>query len=213
MKNIKLMLFFCISVVIGFLVARHFTAFRGVESLVLREQSRDIVNEVRILKSTSDGLRSTITALQQKKADLSSSASSLQALEQEKKQYELLSGEIAVFGPGISIYIAKSTQVFWFTDLLNELVTSGAEAVSVNDIRITATTAGFRILPAGALLIGKEVTYAPFVIEAIGDSSTLYSSMVQPDGFVDRIEKTVKDLTIILVRKEKIIMDGVQPKE
>jgi len=60
--------------------------------------------------------------------------------------------------------------------LVDGLWNAGAEAIAVNDLRLTALTAFANVGPA--VHIGKVPLVAPYVIEVIGDPDTLAADLL-----------------------------------
>ena len=101
-----------------------------------------------------------------------------------------------VRGPGLVITMNDSLADLGTTDLnyylvhdedllnlVNELKSSGAEAISINDKRVVAMSS---IRCAGAtILINDEKVAPPFVIKAIGDAALLESAINMRGSYVD----------------------------
>lgn len=68
-------------------------------------------------------------------------------------------------------------------ELVNELKNAGAEAISVNDQRITPYTAINCI--GTVVLVNDERIGVPFVIKAIGNQERLWGALTRPGGFVE----------------------------
>lgn len=107
-----------------------------------------------------------------------------------------LLGLTDVQGEGVTIYLTPDTTLVnnnlgKITDrhlvyVLNELRFAGAEAISVNDIRITAKS-GIRN-SGNYIIVNGEDKISPLkriVIKAIGDKSLLYSALSFPEVFAD----------------------------
>ncbi|MCL2496047.1 MAG: DUF881 domain-containing protein [Clostridiales bacterium] len=102
-------------------------------------------------------------------------------------------GAYPVCGSGISVSItSESSQLIAYDliDIINELFVSGAEAVSINNQRITVHTqiadldggyGNFRIVVNGETLL------SPVVIRAIGDPSTLEIGLMYSGGIIDAL--------------------------
>ena len=65
------------------------------------------------------------------------------------------------------------------TQVLNELRAAGAQAISINDERIIATSK--QICAGPTILINNNRYAVPYVIKAIGDSETLYNALSQSE--------------------------------
>jgi len=145
------------------------------------------------LGRTADGLDATVK--QQRNAALSGAGGLSAALSAE----ELAAGAVAVTGPGVVVTLTdpptptasaaggragttplSATHILTDRDVrsvVNELWSDGAEAISVNNIRLTSTSA---IRFAGqAVLVDFEPIIGPYQIRAIGDSGSLITRFVQ----------------------------------
>lgn len=91
----------------------------------------------------------------------------------------------------------NSISVIYDTDIMaivNELISYGAEAISVNGQRITNLTSIKSIGPI--IKINDVNTSAPFYIEAIGDPDTLKASMTLKDGKINELKNLKIDISI-----------------
>lgn len=126
--------------------------------------------------------------------------SSGRAAEAQVEALELATGAVAVQGPGLVVTLndasgsqsssserggqAGEGRIYDrdIQDVVNALWASGAEAISVNDQRVTAQTA---IRSAGeAILVDLRPLSPPYVLRAVGDVNTLEPTFV--DGAVAR---------------------------
>jgi uncharacterized protein YlxW (UPF0749 family) len=101
----------------------------------------------------------------------------------------VISGASALTGPGLRITLSDAPDVGTVVDpdrrvqdvdlqiLVNGLWASGAEAIAVNDHRLTSTTA---IRSAGsAILVDLNPLVGPYVVDAIGDASDLQTRLAR----------------------------------
>ena len=118
-------------------------------------------------------------------------------LQKQLDELRIYAGTTSVQGPGIVISMDDtdnvkdtplndknaSLKLVHDTDLqtlVNELRSAGAEAIEVNEQRVTATTS---IRCAGSvILVNSKPIAAPFVIKSIGDPDTLYGAVNMPSG-------------------------------
>lgn len=85
----------------------------------------------------------------------------------------------------MSYYVVHDIDIL---SIVNELKNAGAEAISINEQRIINTTS---ITCAGNVAqINGEKIGAPFVIKAIGSSSTLYEALKRPGGYVELLNSS-----------------------
>jgi uncharacterized protein YlxW (UPF0749 family) len=135
------------------------------------------------------------------------------ALSRELDRDQLLAGETAVVGPGLQVVLREpaatstpqpgrggttpinATNILTDRDVrsvVNQLWSDGAEAISVNDVRLTPTAS---IRFAGeAVLVDHEAITSPYTIRAIGNADNLatgfassevasrYQTLVSADG-------------------------------
>ncbi|WP_102027300.1 DUF881 domain-containing protein [Salirhabdus sp. Marseille-P4669] len=135
----------------------------------------------------------------------------------EKRQLQMITGEIPVTGPGVVVslndaeYIPSDQNVndFIVHDLhvhmvINELLSSGASAIAINGQRLLNDSF---IQCIGPVISVDGVEHpAPFVISAIGDAGVLEASLMLENGVVEQL---VYDHVEVKVEKQdKISMDA-----
>ncbi|MCF8010626.1 MAG: DUF881 domain-containing protein [Clostridiales bacterium] len=133
--------------------------------------------------------------------DKAAAGPELANLKQEVDTVRAFAGLTELKGPGIKVTLNDSQEnlspgdnpnLYILHDedvlrVLNELKAAGAEALSMNEHRITALTEVRCIGPT--VLINKNVRLSPpFVIKAIGDSNTLYNSLTMKGGVIDKLK-------------------------
>ncbi len=139
-----------------------------------------------------------------------------QALLSEIEHWKKAAGMTDVVGPGVEVVLNDSTAtsttgeesnyLIHDSDILsviNELRDAGAEALSLNGHRILATT---EIRCSGSVVsINGRRTSAPFVIDAIGDTDTIFNALMMRNGVVDvlkqwSIQVEVMEVDELLIR-------------
>ena len=153
---------------------------------------KDLIQRIHALQSTGASMDAQAKQLASDVAGLRDAQLGGSA-PKDLKQLEIASGAVAVTGPGLEVSVGEPSQpqstapigrvgtgsqqqvaVLHDRDLravVNELWTSGAEAIAVNGIRLTATSA---IRFAGeSILVDFETISSPYVISAIGDRNAL----------------------------------------
>lgn len=184
----------------------------------VNESNTDITVEIEQYKKQKDEMQKNIDEMQKKLKAYEESAanSSDQAknLLDEVNNSRILVGAEAVKGPGIVIYLDPTNKILQngasedlisnndLINLINELVSAGAEAISINDIRVTPRTG---IRTSGSDLRINEAKISPLqriTIQAIGDKKNLFSAMSFP-GVFDEVKlkckyeyKSVDNITI-----------------
>ena len=123
---------------------------------------------------------------------------------------EKLAGLVALKGPGVVVTLsdAKTTvssenTIIHDSDIrtvINELLASGAEAISINGERIVSTSAIRCVGPT--VIINNTRLATPFVINAIGDSKTLEAGLIIKGGVVDAL--TPWGINVKISKMEKV---------
>lgn len=192
---------------LGFLIILQSRSFRGVEDLFGRDTRANIFREIQILKTTDENLSDEIIDLEDQLTKASDRQQALNAIQDEIRKDRILVGHVDVDGPGVEVTVKKDVAVLWLTDLANELWSAGAEAVSVNNIRLVNDTVGFDTLPNGQISLNGVLLSPPYTFRAIGDSKTLYQALNQPLGILDRFKES--HIEAGLEAKEKIKIEKV----
>lgn len=123
----------------------------------------------------------------------------LEVLGQQLEQYRLLAGHVHVAGPGLIVELNDSalplrpgddpnTVILHYTDLqgvINELFSSGAEAIAVNGERVVSST-GLNCVGTTILCNIKRVA-PPFRIVAVGPPEEMLAYLGRPDGIVETL--------------------------
>lgn len=180
----------------------------------LREQ--DLIDVLTALAGTRQRTEEEMTRLEDVRDDLLDDTSKREAAidraQEDLDELGILAGLVPVTGPGVRITVTEETgavQIDSLLDAVQELRTSGAEAMQINGaVRIVAETS-FEAVEGGFLVDGVLVE-APYVIDVIGDPASLTSAMtfylgpgkqLEDDGAVVTVDElssldveTVRDL-------------------
>jgi uncharacterized protein YlxW (UPF0749 family) len=117
------------------------------------------------------------------------SQSALEVGREDLRRISAFSGLAAVEGQGILIDVEGDLDAIALNDLVNELRNAGAEAISVDAIRITArsvATQGPRSLVVDGVDVGKH-----FVMRAVGSPEGLAAALDRPGGVIAQLEQFI----------------------
>jgi uncharacterized protein YlxW (UPF0749 family) len=157
-----------------------------------REQA--LIDVLNGLAGTSQRAQAEITRLERTRDELESSSSAREAaVEQARKEadtLDILAGTVPVTGPGTRITIEEvdgPVDIDSLLDTVQELRNAGAEAMQVNgQVRVVAQTA-FEDDTGGIVVDGQRLT-PPYVIDVIGEPSTLVGGLNFAAGPVEQLE-------------------------
>ena len=174
------------------------------------EKNEDLLDQIVILQDDVARYRE----------QLAQSGGAGEVMEKELKRAETAAGLTDVSGGGIVINISDGPKQVtgnyssddgygivhdsYILTILNELRAAGAEAISINDERILATS---EIRCAGPTIsINNVKKAAPFELKVIGDPDTLENALRMPYGAVDQagyygIEITIKKSNKLVIKK------------
>ena len=115
--------------------------------------------------------------------------------EEELDRLVAFAGLRGVEGQGIVIEIDGSFNPTAVNDLIYELRNAGAEAIAVDDIRITASSVA--VLGTGAIEIDGVALGRSFTISAIGSPSGLRAAVERPGGILTLLQQSIDAVFIV----------------
>lgn len=121
--------------------------------------------------------------------------------EQALLRIKAFSGLAPVEGQGVHIAIDGSLDYVAVNDLINELRNAGAEAIAVDDVRITASS--IAVQGAASIEIDDVGIGSSFTIDAIGSPDGLLSTLERPGGIKAQLEQSVS-ATIVIEQRSRI---------
>lgn len=115
---------------------------------------------------------------------------------EDSSALETLAGTVEVSGPGVVVILVETPESIAAKNrvadediwrVLNELFTAGAEAVSVNGVRVTPVT-GVRNV-GNRILVGQTMIASPVEIHAVGDPTVLDQAMKLRGGVIEMLSR------------------------
>lgn len=124
----------------------------------------------------------------QEKIEQNEEASEL--VDKDLEESNMILGKTDVYGEGVVITLSstdeRDVKYRDLLELINELRYAGAEAISINDVRILEST--YIAQPDGVLMLikGQRIS-SPYVVKAIGNQTYLSSILSLKDsGYIDK---------------------------
>lgn len=181
--------------------------FESNNMQALESQSTEsLVAMVRSLNEYRANLDDELTALEHNRSALSATAT----LEKQLQNSRIFAGTVNIYGPGISVTITADYDIYSMDiiDIANELRVSGAEAVAINNYRLTSkshitheTDQNDHLFVA----LDGERLLTPIVITAIGDPATLEKGLVFTGGIIENLN-TLYGIYPIVRQEENIVI-------
>lgn len=194
-------------IVMGFMLSMQFKTVQGQSNPQSASNSARIEELTQQLKNTQDeksALEQQVDELNKQLNNYINSASKYDAtiknLQEDTEKYKIIAGLTDMEGPGVIVTLNDSDiqpkdgedpNMFLVHDedllkVVNELRAGGAEAISINDQRLIATS---EIRCVGPTININSTRYAPpYVIKAIGNPDTLQAALNLKGGIVDTLK-------------------------
>ena len=190
------------------LVTVMFIQFRTVEKVnesdIENMREAELREQISTWKSSyeevNEQLNQTNQTISEYQARIESNQEASELLDEELKQSRLLLGTTDVVGEGVVITLTDNNEYSItasdLIDLINELRFAGAEAISINGIRIINMTEIADIY--GYILVTpNQRLVSPYVVKAIGNQTYLTSTLcLKNTGFIDSYTNSGKSVSL-----------------
>lgn len=157
-------------------------------------------------EDTANQLEQAKTNLEEYKNKIDDTQAASELLDKELQQAGLYLGKTDVEGAGIIINLSDGTSNIIAEDLINlmnELKTAEAEAISVNGQRVTNLTE-FADVDSYIVVNGTRLS-SPYTIQVIGNQKYLESGITAKGGFSDDMTSNGKNISITEDNNIKIL--------
>lgn len=198
------------------LVAVSFIQFKTVEQVqetdieTMREE--ELREQISTWKSKYEEVNEKLVDTREKineynqKLDSNEEASEL--LDEELRKSQLILGTTDVVGDGVVVTLTDTTEspikAEDLVQLINELRFAGAEAISINGVRILSMT-DIADIDTYIIIKPSQRLVSPYVVKAIGNQTYLVSNLcLKNSGFVDKYNNSGKSVKLEKQRNIKI---------
>ncbi len=158
-------------------------------------------------EDTQKQLEANYKSISEYKEKIEKNEEASELIEEDLKESNMLLGKTDVTGEGVVVTLNNTEECrvtySHLLELVNELRYAGAEAVSINDVRVVMN----EIVEAqGRILVsGKRIT-SPYVVKAIGNQTYLSSTLSLKDsGFIDRYKASGMNIKLETSKNVKIL--------
>jgi len=201
-----------VALILGLLVMRQLLVSPHLQKVSKIEEEQLLALEVaRLIKANAD-LREEIQTLGETFSTYQKSLENRKEAEGEVQKnlqkYQVIAAESKVKGPGIEVDIEGPLSKEDFVDLINALKNIGAEAISVNGIRLTPFS--YFGSSQGQVVLDKKRLDQPYRILAIGDSSLLAEALQRKGGVLDLIQAAPKEVKVGVEKRETVVLEAAE---
>ena len=189
---------FAVAVVIGvMLVAQLRSQARPIELSSLSAQELSTLIETLAARNVelSDGLANLREQIRDYEVAELQGQSVLELTEENLEGLAAFAGLRAVEGQGILLRIDGAFTPAAVNDLIYELRNAGAEAIAVDDARITARSVA--VQGTGAIEIDGVAIGQSFAMSAIGSPSGLRGAIERPGGILTLLQQSIEAVFIV----------------
>lgn len=182
---------------LGFLVVVQARS-QGQEQGLAQLSVQDLTELVANVTARNNQLREEVATLQQQQQSISAAVqhgdSSTSQMRSDLSHILAWSGALGVTGTGVQVSVAGPLPAPAVGQLINELGNAGAEAISVNGVRVVpGVVAGG---DPGHLTIGGTPVASPLVMVAVGQTETLAGSLTRVGGLIAQLAAQYPDVTV-----------------
>lgn len=194
-----------VMMVLGLLLTLQFRVNIGRSQDPSRLRSDELIVALGDKEKELEASQARVQDLEQQVAQLRESLKTLTPAPQaDSETLRLLAGTLEATGPGVVVTLKETPEGLTAKNkvadediwrVLNELLISGAEAISVNDVRLTAVT-GIRNV-GNRILVNQTMIASPVEIKAIGDPSVLEASLKLRGGVIELLGRWGIEVTVV----------------
>lgn len=198
------------------LVAISFIQFKTVEQVqetdieTMREE--ELREQISTWKSkweeANEKLEDTNNKINEYNQKLDSNEEASELLDEELRKSQLILGTTDVIGDGVVVTLTDTIdnpiKADDLVNLINELRFAGAEAISINGVRIMNMT-DIADIDSYIIIKPSQRLVSPYVVKAIGNQTYLVSNLcLKNSGFVDKYNNSGKSVKLEKQRNIKI---------
>lgn len=219
-KNITMIISIgCVALILTMLM---FTQFKTVDetdiTAIETMRETELRAELANWKQKYEGIETELEDREQKiseyKEKLNDDVAASAILEGEVKEAETYLGYTNVQGEGIIITLSDgeiyNIEYYDLLNLVNELRSADAEAISINDQRVISSS-DITLVTNNRILVNSVKIQGPYVIKAIGDRKYLESALNIKAGYIDELKVWNKKVEYTL--EDNIVIPGFDGKK
>lgn len=181
--------------IMGILLSLQFQAQNRISSELSMQRTENLIAMVRDLSEKRQKLAAEIVDLNDNlRTQMQSDQDErklFNSLNDELAKVQTVTGDTALKGSGLNIYIDQTMPILYvdIIHIVNELWAAGAEAISINDFRVTQNTSVFYAENehSMSITVNNNILTYPISIKAIGEPNNLEKGLTIPGGIMDNL--------------------------
>lgn len=199
-----------LSFILGLFMAAQLQAQRRISLARVTQSTTEQALLISSLVENNARLRQEAALLQDqlRQYQLDQGRGVMRSVLEELTRIRIVNGEVEVAGPGVEVWIFGELSVLDLQDLVNEVRNTGAEALSVNGVRVVATTVIAR--QGGQMTVDGVAVSMPYVLAAIGNPATIERGLTRMGGVIDLLMAEHEGLAIRVEQKGEIVLPACQ---
>jgi len=166
----------------------------------LSERNNELRNEIFDLRRDLESAQSSV----------SSGQGTLSEAEKQVVRLRVFSAESAVSGPGIAIRIDGGFDERALSDLVNELRNAGAEAITVNEVRV-GPRSFFSGTADHAVAVDGRALRGPWTVRAVGSPDVVYVAMTRTGGIIGQFELIYRTTRFTVTKETALDLPALAP--
>ena len=180
-----------VALFLGLLVVTQIKAQDVYSRSLQLETPSSLTTLIANLADRNNGLRDEIFDLRLRteaaRQDATNGTGSLTEAQRQLAQLEIFAARTAVKGQGISVKVDGAFDDKALSDLVNELRNAGAEALSINGVRV-GPRSWFGIANDRSLTVDAAPIKGPWTVSAVGAPDVMYVAMTRTGGIIGQFE-------------------------
>lgn len=165
------------------------------------------------LAERNSGLREEIFDLRLRtesaRQDAANGTGSLTEAQRQLAQLEVFAARTSVKGQGISVKIDGAFDDKALSDLINELRNAGAEAISINGLRVGPRSWFGVANDRTALTVDAAPLKGPWTVSAVGSPEVMYVAMTRTGGIIGQFELIYRSTRFSVDRESALVLPSL----
>lgn len=152
-------------------------------------------------EDTNEKLEEVNSKIEEYNIEIDEKGEQSEALDKELEQSEILLGTTDLEGEGVEVTLYDTEESYIkasdLVELINELKFAGAEAISINNIRVINMSDIVDITDKFILIKPRQRLASPYVVKAIGNQTYLSSTLsLKNSGYIDRHQNSGQNIKL-----------------